>query len=340
MDRNRITYKILTTGIIGALGIISARKIMRHQRINSYVLHDRVALITGGTRGLGLILTRKLAAEDAMVAFCARNQEELDSVSKELSENNRKFMAINCDVTDAEQVNRMINEIEKNWGPVEIVINNAGIINTGPSENMTREDYSSALKVHFWGPFYIINRVLPEMKQKKEGRIVNIVSVGGLVSFPHLLPYNVSKFALSGYSEGLTAETVKNGVKITTVYPGFMNTGSPRNIGVKGDYLNEYVWFSAAASMPGIAMDAEKAAEKIMRAMCAGEKTLILSISAKTGNVAHAIFPGFLISLFGLINRFLPGPIYGHESRKAHDIAQETAFNERASQAETEFNQD
>lgn len=332
------TGKLVVAGILGIAGVVAAKAVIRS--VNRYNLENKVVLITGGTRGLGLILARKLVEENAWVVVCARNPEELAAVASEFSSKTDQFLAVQCDVTDQAQVDRMIGEAEQKLGPVNVVINNAGVIGVGPMETMTQEDYEAAMKVHFWGPFYVINRVLPTMKKQRSGRIVNIVSIGGLLSFPHLLPYNVSKFALSGYSEGLAAEVARNNIRVTTVYPGLMATGSPRNIDVKGDYKKEYNWFSASASLPGIAMDAEKAATRIISALRYGEKSVTLSVPAKIGSFAHYLFPGYVISLFGLINRLLPNYTgNGQEARKAHEVIAATAFNQRAYEAEIKYNQ-
>ncbi|MGD9558082.1 MAG: SDR family NAD(P)-dependent oxidoreductase [Mangrovibacterium sp.] len=336
--RTRKLNKMLMGAATSAVAAAALKMAIRS--LNWYNLEDKVVLVTGGSRGLGLILARQLAEKKARVAICSRSREDLDKVTPELSAAARQFMAIDCDITDKGQVDRMITEVEENMGPVDVVINNAGKMSVGPMEAFDEEDYESAMKVYFWGPFHIIRRVLPHMKEKHAGRIVNIVSVGALVSFPHLLPYSVSKFALSGFSEGLTAELDQYNIKVTSVYPGLMTTGSHRNIDVKGKYEKEYGWFSATATNPLISMSAQRAARKIISAIQGGEKTLTLSFSAKLGKLAHALFPDMVISVFDLINRLLPA--YrgtGHQPVKGHDITPETAYNDRGREAELSFNQ-
>ncbi len=315
--------KKLNTLLIGAAVSAASAAALRMLvcALNWYNLEDKVVLVTGGSRGLGLILARQLVEKKARVAICARDPQELEIVAAELSPRARQFLAIPCDITDKEQVNRMITEIEEKMGSVNVVFNNAGRIDVGPMETFTEEDYEQAMKIYFWGPFYITNRVLPAMKEQHAGRIVNIVSVGALVSFPHMLPYNVSKFALSGFSEGITAELEQYNIKVTSVYPGLMQTGGHRHIDVKGKYEKEYQWFSATATNPLISMSAERAARKIISAMQGGEKTLILTFSARLGKVARALFPDVVISVFDLINRLLPGYTgTGHQAVKGYDV--------------------
>ena len=142
--------------------------------------------------------------------------------------------AFPCDLRDRDQVRKLFRQVRERLGPIDVLINNAGVIEVGPAETMTLEDYQDAMATNFWAPLYAILEALPEMRQRRQGRIVNIASVGGKVSVPHLLPYCASKFALVGLSEGLRAELAKDGVVVTTVCPGLMRTGSPRNATFKG----------------------------------------------------------------------------------------------------------
>jgi len=274
--------------------------------INTISMKGKVVLITGGTRGLGIILARKIAGEGAKVVICGRSEESLQQASKDLESKSAPHLAIQCDVADKQQIKDMIRQINETFGTVDVLINNAGIIQVGPMEVMEEEDYQNAMNVHFWGPLHLMNEVLPSMKKKKLGRIVNINSIGGIVSFPHLLPYNASKHALSGLSEGITAELNNLNIKITTVYPGLMRTGSPRNIKVKGQHQKEYAWFKIFDSLPVASINADKAGQKIIDAMKAGDKTLILSVPAKLVNVVHAIAPHCVMKSFWAINRLLP----------------------------------
>ena len=184
-------------------GITAARAAARRRRWID--LDGKVALITGGSRGLGLVLARELAAEGAKVAICARDQAELARACDQLEALGADVLALTCDVTVPEEVEEALAQVRERLGPVDILINCAGVIQVGSLEAMTPEDYDQALRVHFWGPLHTTLAVLPEMRWRGAGRIVNIASVGGKISVPHLLPYSASKFALVGLSEGLRA---------------------------------------------------------------------------------------------------------------------------------------
>src|SRR5437868_10247139 len=173
------------------------------------------------------------------------------------------------------------------FGRIDVLVNNAGTIEVGPMEVMTLDDYEKAMRTHFWGPLYMVLAVLPEMRARKEGRIVNVSSIGGKISVPHLLPYCASKFALTGFSEGLRAELAKDGIVVTTVCPGLMRTGSPLNAFFKGQHQAEYAWFSISDSLPISSISAQRAARQIVRACKNGDAEVILSVPAQLAALFH-----------------------------------------------------
>lgn len=309
--------KMIAGATLAVGGWLAAKALKR--KIKTFDVEGKVVLITGGSRGLGLVLARKLAEEGARIAICGRTDKTLQAASKDLNMRNHEHLAIPCDISDRNQISDMVHKVQAELGSIDILINNAGIIQVGPMETMATEDYEHAMNVHFWGPFHIMNEIVPSMMKRKEGRIVNIVSIGGKLSFPHLLPYNTSKYALSGLSEGLTPELSKHNIKVTTVYPGLMRTGSPRNIDVKGQYKKEYAWFKISDSLPLVSMDVERAAGQILEAMKQGSKTLTLTIPAQLAIAAHGIAPNFTISLFNLVNKLLPKKRGGIMKRKGYE---------------------
>ncbi|MGH9944965.1 MAG: SDR family NAD(P)-dependent oxidoreductase, partial [Pyrinomonadaceae bacterium] len=219
-------------------------------------------------------------------------------------------------------VQEWVRVCQGQFGQIDALINNAGMIQVGPVEVMTLADYEQAMKTHFWGPLYAILAVLPEMRRRGAGRIVNISSIGGKIGVPHLVPYSASKFALVGLSEGLRSELMKDGVVVTSVCPGLMRTGSPRNADFKGRHREEYAWFSISDSLPVSAMQAERAARQIVAACERGDAEVIVSLQAVLAVKFHALFPELTADLLGLINNFLPsaGGI-GRRSAKGKDSA-------------------
>lgn len=277
-------------------------------RFAEFDLKDKTVLITGGSRGLGLVMAREFASEGARVAICARDERELQRAHVDLKRFAVDVMISRCDVTSQQDVQNTIAAVNDRFGPIDVLVNNAGVIQVGPLEVMTTEDFDHAMQSHFWGPLNMILGVLPSMREKKSGRIVNISSVGGKVSVPHLVPYSASKFALVGLSKGLNAELKKDGIVVTTVCPGLMRTGSPRNADFKGKHQYEYAWFSIADALPLLTVSAENAARQIVRACKRGQSELVISVPAKIAVLFDAVFPEVMAQMMAITNQVLPAP--------------------------------
>ena len=305
-----------------ALALVTASRLRRRARSMSF--RGATVLITGGSRGLGLLLAREFGAQGARVAMCARDADELERAVADLERRGVTVMPLRADVADADQVDATVREVRERWGDIDVLVNNAGIITVGPVETMTLADYQNAMAVNFWGAVHATLAVLPSMRQRGAGRIVNITSIGGKISVPHLLPYSASKFAFVGLSEGLRAELSRDGILVTTVCPGLMRTGSPRNADFKGQHEAEYAWFSISDALPILSIDAERAARQIVRACARGDAEIILSAPAKIAARVHALAPGLVADVLGVVNRLLPAPggigraaAKGHESESA-----------------------
>jgi NAD(P)-dependent dehydrogenase (short-subunit alcohol dehydrogenase family) len=283
-----------------------------------YDFRGRTVLITGGSRGLGLILARLFADEGARLALCARDADSLERAREELEARGVEVLARTCDVRDRGQVQALVDAVRARFGGVDVLVNNAGVIQAGPLESMTEADYAAAMDTHFWGPLYATLAVLPDMKARGEGRIVNVSSIGGKLAVPHLVPYSASKFALVGLSDGMRAELSRYGIVVTTVCPGLMRTGSPRNADFKGDHEAEYAWFSVSDSLPGLSMSAERAGRKILAAARRGDAELLLSPQAKLGAMARALAPNLTAALLAFADRQLPHDL-SPESAKGRD---------------------
>ena len=270
---------------------------------------DKVVLITGGSRGLGLLMAREFAAEGARVAICGRDADDLLTAVDDLAGRGAQVVAVPCDVTDQVQVNRMVEEVVNRLGRIDVLVNNAGMITVAPVEHMTLADYEEAMQTHFYGPLYVTMAALPHLRKQPTARIVNISSIGGKVAVPHLLPYSASKFALTGWSEGLRAELQKDNIYVTTVCPGLMRTGSPRNAYFKGRHREEYAWFHVSDALPLTAMHARRAARQIVSACRVGRAEVILSVQAKFAAKLYSLFPGLSAQAAGLLNEYvLPAP--------------------------------
>jgi NAD(P)-dependent dehydrogenase (short-subunit alcohol dehydrogenase family) len=292
--------------ILLAAGGLALWYLTRKKKSDGYSFAGKTVFITGGSRGLGLVLARELAREGARIAICARDEGELERAADDIGESGMRPIVAVADVIDASQVREAVAQIEGELGPIEVLINNAGIIAMGPLANMTRHDFEEALEVSFWGAYNTVEAVLPGMRTRREGRIVNISSIGGKISVPHLAPYCVGKFALAGYSNALRVELAADGIVVTTVCPGLMRTGSPRNALFKGRQSAEYAWFKTGGSLPLLTVSAEHAAHEIVEAVRHGDAELVISLPAKIATMVGALFPETMADLISLANRLLP----------------------------------
>jgi NAD(P)-dependent dehydrogenase (short-subunit alcohol dehydrogenase family) len=214
--------------------------------------------------------------------------------------------AIPCDLTEPDGPMRFVREARTALGPIDILVNNAATMVVGPLDTMTDADFERSMQLHFYVPLRLVRAVLPEMRARGIGRIVNVCSVGGRVSPPHMLPYNAGKFAKTGLSEGLRAELAGTGVLVTTVCPGLTRTGSPRHVSFKGRFRREHGWFAVSDSLPFVSGDAMRTARRIADAAESGRADLITTIPARFGIAFHGLFPGLTANLFGLVQRLLP----------------------------------
>jgi short-subunit dehydrogenase len=326
----------VTIGAGIAAGIAATMLLRRRTPIS---FRGKTAFVTGGSRGLGLLIARDLLVRGARVAISARDAEELARAEQQLRAYGTDVLTIAADMTMRDEADAAVQKAEQQFGPVDVLVNNAGTISVGPIETMTIDDYRNSINTHFWGPYFTTMAVLPQMKRRQFGRIVNISSIGGKISVPHLLPYSVGKFALTGFSEGLRSELLKDRVYVTTVCPGLMRTGSPRNAFFKGNNEAEYAWFSISDALPGLSMNATRAARQVVDACARGDSEVVLTVPAKVATIIHGVFPEATVDVLGVVNRFLPPPggigtdaRTGKQSRSKASPSWVTALNERAAQ--------
>jgi NAD(P)-dependent dehydrogenase (short-subunit alcohol dehydrogenase family) len=291
----------------GAL-LLGAWVTARAIRTARYSLSDKVAVITGGSRGLGLVLARRICLQGGSVALIARDPEELALANADLTRRGGRgsVLTVQCDLLDRDQIRSAVRQIIDRFGKIDVLINNAGIIEVGPLEHMTREDFERAMQLHFWAPYELVSQIVPEMRIWGGGRIVNISSIGGKVAVPHLAAYSVSKFALTGFSDAIRAELTRDNILVTTVAPGMMRTGSHVNAKFKGKHDVEFAWFAASAGAPLISMNADRAASKILAACRRGQPSVTLTFAARGAVAGNAVFPNLTGYAMRLVNRLLP----------------------------------
>ncbi len=309
-----------------------------------YSLRNKTVVITGGSRGLGLAMAREFARDGAQLALLARDGEELQRAAADLLRFEAQVSTWPCDVLEARQVERTISSIAEKYGRIDVLVNNAGIMLVAPLEAMAKEDFEEAMQVHFWAPYHVTMAALPYLRRNPESRIVNISSIGGRVAVPHMAPYCTSKFALAGFSDALRTEVAGQGVRVTTVSPGLMRTGSHVNASFKGDHSKEFAWFSIGAGMPLLSISARRAARQIVAAARRGRPELTITLPARGLILAHALLPNFLARIFKLVNSLLPKAIRGQglvrkKGYESQSVIAPSLFTALADRATPRFNE-
>jgi short-subunit dehydrogenase len=305
------TAQILT-GIVAATAAYALRPRSPKRR------PGQIVLITGGSRGLGLALAERYGRSGARLILTARDVEELTTARHTLLDrgavrSSDDVLLIPADLTDAPQAATLIDHAVGHFGRIDILINNAGIIEVGPAENQPVAAYRRAMATNFFAALYTTQAALPHLLRRNpidgDAAIVNIASIGGKVPVPHLLPYVASKFALVGFSEGLHAELRHKGVRVTTVCPGLMRTGGEAHADYTGQTKKEQRWFTLAARTPFIAASVRHAANKIYNAVAAGRAEITITPQAWLAARIAGIAPETTQYLASLANHLLlPAP--------------------------------
>jgi short-subunit dehydrogenase len=301
------------------------------------------AVVTGASRGLGLAIAQRLAERGARLVICGRDGETLNKAAWRLRDTGAEVHAVRSDVTEDGAAQKLVAEAAHLYGGLDLLVNNAGIIQVGPFSSMREEDFRQAMEVMYFAPLRITLAALPLLRERGQGTIVNVTSLGGRLAAPHLLPYDGAKFALTGLSEGLRAELVGEGVSVTTVVPGLMRTGSHLGAQFRGRQSREYAWFAAASSLPLLSTDADHAARAVVRAAEHRRPEIILGGAAQIVVRLHGLAPATTTRAASFAARVLDRATgrhpAGESTRSGADAARATdsrllgvltAFNDRA----------
>ncbi|HET6980174.1 MAG TPA: SDR family oxidoreductase [Pyrinomonadaceae bacterium] len=184
-------------------------------------LTNKIAIVTGGTKGIGRAITESLVNAGARVAITARHEDEIAEAVSQLNQlGPGTANGFVCDVRDYNQVKSLFAEV----GPVDILINNAGVGIFSSVESMSVEDFHTVLETNVFGVFYCCHEAIPLLKQRGGGYIINISSLAGANAHPQMAAYNASKFGLNGFSEALMQEVRHDNIKVSYIMPGSVNT--------------------------------------------------------------------------------------------------------------------
>jgi short-subunit dehydrogenase len=303
---------VLGLAALGAAATVATAAAARRRRAER--LRGKTVVITGSSRGLGLALAEEFGRQGARIVLTARDADDLTRAHQLLLEIDavagpQDTLVIPADLRKKEDAEELVRRVTESWGPIDVLVNNAGIITVGPVEHQSIQDFREAMEANFFTGLNCTLSALPEMLKRKTGTIVNITSIGGKLAVPHLLPYTASKFAAVGFSEGLHAEMRSKGIHVLTVCPGLIRTGSHVNAMFTGNAEREYRWFSMAATTPGLSASARSAARRIVRAVLSRETEIFITPQAELAGRLSQISPGVTATAMSLVNRVLPDPV-------------------------------
>ena len=313
--------KVLVGALAGAGLIWGTRAWLRYRR--RIDLADRVVIVTGASSGHGFLVAQHAAGRGAHLVLAARHVDQLEAAEADLRRLGApSVLIVATDVTDPEQVRRLVDRAIGRHGRVDVLINNAGIISVGPLETMTLDDFRAAMATNFWGAVYATLAVVPHMRARRFGRIANVVSLGGKAAMPHLLPYTASKYALTGFTEGLRPELARDNILVTGVYPSTMRTGGHTHAWFKGRKEAEYTWFALSDTLPVVSASADRVARRLWQGVCDGEAEVVVGWPAHLAVVLQNLFPNETAELMTLVNRLLPPPAnLGAPPTQGQDLA-------------------
>jgi NAD(P)-dependent dehydrogenase (short-subunit alcohol dehydrogenase family) len=318
------------------------RLIRRRRRLD---LRGKTVVVTGGGRGLGLAISREFAARGCKLAICGRSADHVARAATELRAQGVEVLAESCDASSPIDVERFLAQVIERLGGIDVLVNNAGECFVGPAVHLRAADMDHALRSVFWTVFHPTMAVLPHMRARGAGRIVNVTSFGGKLGLPHMAAYSAAKFAATGFSESVSSELAKEGIRVSTVAPPPLRNGAPLHVHFNGNVEREFVWFAASLTSRLVGTDAKRAARTVVDAAEFGDRERAVTPLSWVLTRGHGAAPNLLASAMALVDRVMPkaarvGPLpmqLGSEVVRASTDTRVQALAEAARRQERAF---
>ncbi|HNW59030.1 MAG TPA: SDR family oxidoreductase [bacterium] len=222
-------------------------------------LKDKIVWITGAGRGIGRSVALSLAAHGAHIILSARTISDIEAVAQEITNQGGQAVAMPCDVRHADQVRRVVVAVERTHGPLEVLINNAGVAVFNKIVDTSESDWDTMMETNVKGAFLCAQAVLPGMIERKSGHIINMVSVAGRTPYYNNAAYCASKYGLLGFTDVLRMEARQHGIRVTALMPGATDT---------------LIWGEAAVDNTRM-MPAEEIAQAVTAILLTGESAMM-----------------------------------------------------------------
>lgn len=308
MTKNRSGMNVL----LGALGLAGAALIGRAaaRRARRIDMFGRVVVITGGGRGLGFAVAQEFLERGCKVAICGRDGDTIAKALRAWRGQGADVFGGACDASNPAAVKTFMQEVLDHFGVIDVLVNNAGQCFVGPAVELRPDEVESALRNIFWVHYYPTMAVLPHMRRRGFGRIVNITSIGGKLPMPHQAAYAVGKYAATGWSETLTAELAKEGICVSTITPPPLKNGAPLHVHFNGRVEDEFRWFAKTLTSRLVATGADRTARVVVDAAEHGDPERAVSLWCWLAIRAHGLLPNLTASTLALADRQLPPPAH------------------------------
>lgn len=269
-------------------------------------LSGTTVVITGATSGIGRETAREFAKAGSKVVVAGRRKERLLELVSEIEEKGGQALAVQTDVADQAQVEKLIERTVEHFGRVDVLVNNAGVAIASRFEEMSLDDFRRLMDVNFWGAVFACRAVVPQMrKQRGGGVILNVSSIFGKRGMPFETAYCASKFALAGFSEALRAELMSEGVDVCTIFPGAVQTEI----------------FDAAANNTGLELPsyvpkfpADQMAKLIVQTARFPQAEVVAAFDAQAINIAKTVAPVLMDLALGWSVPFIEGMRRGKQT--------------------------
>lgn len=297
----KIAATLLAASCVGAMIAV------RRRRLD---LTGRVAIVTGGGRGLGLAVTRALVAEGCQVAICGRDGEVIQAAVKSLRQQGAEVWGSACDAADQTQVARFVHDVIERFGKIDILVNNAGQCYVGPAVELSAEDVRTALRNIFWTHYHPTMAVLPHLRQNRFGRIINITSLSGKVPTPHQAAYVAGKYAATGWSQALAIELRREGIEVSTVTPPPLHNGAPLHAHFNGNRDAEFGWFARVLNSRLTSISAERVARVVVGLTRGRGGERAVGVVAWALARVFAALPNVSSRMLSYVERRMPAPIH------------------------------
>jgi NAD(P)-dependent dehydrogenase (short-subunit alcohol dehydrogenase family) len=262
-------------------------------------LSGTTAVITGATSGIGRETAIEFARAGANVVIAGRREERLKQLGSEIESTGGRALAVVTDVAEQTQVDHLIESAVQRFGRIDTLVNNAGVAFAGRFDQMTIEDFRRVMAVNFWGAVYASEAVVPRMlEQRGGGVIINVSSIFGKRGVPFQTAYCASKFALAGFSEALRAEVMSNGIDVSTIFPGAVETEIFESAANKTDM-----------EIPGFVpkFPAKAMAKIIVQTARFPQPEVVMALDAQAINFFSKLAPGLMDLALGWSVPFIEG---------------------------------